>query len=136
MFDLCLHLTCSLKSACGAFKIDQAYSKTELDHKDVQQQFDDDNNGFYDKLKQNEKFTKYVYNDVISLKLIYDKYNKNISDCVNSLNKNVFKVNKVQFDEICNILTKGSLAYKMTQCGFEENNITFKPLDFDTYNDV
>lgn len=24
----------------------------------------------------------------------------------------------------------------MTQCGFEENNITFKPLDFDTYNDV
>lgn len=42
MFDLCLHLGCSLRQACASFKIDSQYSKTELDHKDVQNMYDND----------------------------------------------------------------------------------------------
>lgn len=81
---------------------------------------------------------KYVYNDVISLKLIYDKYNENISECIYKLNQTVFidNKNKVSYDEICNIMTGGALAYKLTESGFKQNKITFQPLDKDTYDDV
>jgi len=127
MFDLCLHLGCSLKNACSSFKIDSQYSKTELDHKDVQNMYDNDWDLFISNLTNNEQFMKYVYNDVISLKLIYDKYNENISECIYKLNQTVFtdNKNKVSYDEICNIMTGGALAYKLTESGFKQNKITF-----------
>lgn len=136
MFDLCLHLGCSLKNACKAFKIEEQWCKTTLDHREVQALYDSNPETFYQTLLENEEFQKYVENDVISLYLIYNKYNQNMYNCVKQLNETVFINNKVPQVEICEVMTKGALAYKMTECGFKENNITFKPLDIDTYNDV
>eukprot|EP00732_Lithocolla_globosa_P000833 Lithocolla_globosa_v1_NODE_322_length_4485_cov_1721.272460.p1 type:complete len:687 gc:universal NODE_322_length_4485_cov_1721.272460:352-2412(+) len=90
-FDLCLHLTCSLASACKNFGIDEDKQKSEFDHKLIQSWEDVDT---YEK-----DWLPYLKLDIISLRELYNKYCKSVWDD--------FQLNAVDY------MTVSSLGFKI-----------------------
>lgn len=77
-FDLCKHITTSLKTACADFKISADVAKTSLNHYDMQQMYDESPQKLIDFISTDADFAKYNINDTLSVIHLFATYYYNI----------------------------------------------------------
>lgn len=111
MFDLKKHLGSSLKRCCESFKV-KSCSKKEFDHVEAQNAYIDNKFLEYLETKKEEIETYNVY-DVLSLAVLYKRYNSTITDL--KLNKYALELHKYK--------TTGSLIMSVLGDYWKDNNI-------------
>lgn len=125
MFDLALHLIGSLANNCESFKV-KTVGKTKFNHDQIQQMYEDlGEKKFTDELSQDAELIEYNNRDVLSLAVLFNRYQSALSPMCKQWDINFLECRTV-----------GSFIWKICEKHFEKKGIFFDKLDRKTYNDI
>lgn len=141
-FDLAKHLIGSLASNCASFQVN-CCAKTTFDHHSAQKLHDEGK--LIETLSKNEELIEYNNKDVLSLAVIFKRYQL-------ALSSNEYS--KKYADELCDNKTIGSMIYKIAKSEWSKliipqsektkkgdiinvkKPINFPELEYNIYNDI